>query len=1463
MLLTLDRFVREYCVRKKDHLTNPPVHDIKNFIMPRNAQLHFLERDHGDSVGILATNPLIQYNDKGKVVSEFVLGYSNETAGGFKRVTKDVKEQIREYFRVNKTIVNGMHSKSATLLDKNTVVTNYGLMEEGVTYFKNQYSWWNRFQNRWNTIFENIVNAVNSNRREHFVVVDIPNIFPSVQQLKRFQTSDSTEIIRKIANSERMVIAQFWNWFNAEAKTVLPRDSRVLERVFFVFRFHDKWICVKPNLLKSYIKTPNNSAGSFTEIQMQKKFLVMLLTMVYGSVDNMVFDETDDVGDTIDPVVEEEEVIEARRETIDYTASVATSGAVEETIKSEIAKAFDKAIVETEEKDEFAELQAKRDKNIDKLLDSLEEVNMNVVEANEDVDGLDQSIVEKDQDAKIEEIAKAPEIVIDYKEYTPKPIQHDEMFKEKLKAHVLKGAVTPQQMRRMEKLSQRYKEIPDPLTGTGSLEKASFIDPASLVISKDKKFIDDLNMVADESMLKSTLLDFDKKYINEVMQKDIYNSVLAVQRHGIAVQNYQIKRVKKLGDEYDVHSVKLVPVEGEPSTINFKVPVVDDFGVFQSRGVRNFMKKQRTDVPIRKVSHDEVALTSYASKMFVERSQFSAYSSERWLRGQLVELANPELKIRWGGSSSEVEENSSPTNKDEKAKVNLSKRTPLLYSQMARSISSIEYKGYVLYFDANKLVDNFGDEVVEAFESTRGTQILLGKGKNSLLILTNAGIVHECSIDQEKNVELGPLEDFLGIDTAKKPTDCADVSMLRKHIPLGVLLGYYIGLGNLLKTLKVEHHFVPKGTRGVVVDKNHVAIKFADGTLMVNVRGNYKAQLIIAGFNRYKNFIKDFSMYEFDKPTVYGTVFAQAGLPARFQREFNILRDMWVDPITEATLRDMGEPTDFVLLLMRAAELLEFDQHPPEMDRAYQRDRGYERVSGFVYEELIEAIRAFDSNPIKSRAKVTMNPEAVWMDIISDETTAPIEESNPIHNLKEAEVVVYRGSGGRSSRTMNAKARKFSRNAIGVDSEVTVDNGDAGTIRYLSANPNYNSLRGTINILDKFDSSVNSSCLNTSTLLAPGATLDDPKRRSFISIQNSRTTNSEGAQIPPTRTGYERVVPFRTSDLFATMATEDGTCTRITENAVVVKYKSGKEVVVELGKRDGKWAGKIIPHNVISNLKQGQKVKAGDAIAFNPMFFEIDTLGGTLAYKSGVLCRVGLVEEEFTYEDSSEISQAFAEKLLTKNCEERFITVSFDQEVNDLVKVGDEVEYDTVLCVLQNNIGGVENAFTSSSLEALRDISSLTPRAKNNGVITNITAVYAGEVEDMSVSLQNIVAASDRKLYKKARDMDKERVTGQKKAGERIDGKTLEPNSVVIKVTIDITQDMGVGSKLVFGHQMKSVVSNAWEEEFTTMDGVPYDAKFSYASFIKRIVESGLLTGILNTYLVETSKRFCEIYEKG
>lgn len=1444
-MLTIEKFIRTYCVRKKDQVLDPPIHSLKDLTLPKNSQLHYVVKD-GESPGILINNPLIRNFTSGKVLCEFVTQYTNTEAGGFKTHTLSLDPIIKQYFRANKGLVNTQVSKSEVLLDKNLMVTNYGLMGDTVTYHETELKWWLEFQNHWRSVFETITTKITGNRRNHFVVINLPDLYPSVSQLKLFEESADNSVVRKIANSERAMLAYFWLWWSDSARNMIPTNGAIMDRLNVIFCYHDQWLCFNLASMRLNMKTPSHPKGSWEKPRAQKNMLAMLLSPVYGSIDAMNLAE--------EPEQEELSTVLQREATKDDTLltdknkvglGVEFSSDPDLSVKDKLAGAFENMSEEVLRQDDHELIERKRNKRVDEVLDSLDVVNANIVDSIETSDSTtQQTAITTDENVPVKAIERE-DTIIDYKEYTPRGNDHEVLFSEVLKDKALKGKMTPQQLKRMEKLATRYKEIPDPKTGTGTLAQGSIIKPEDLVISRHNKFTDKINMVNDESMLKSSLIEFDKKYIKNVMHKDIYRAVLSVQRRGIAVQNYQIKRVTQLGDDYEIHTAKLVPIEGEESTISFKVPIINEHGVFQSRSVKNRMRKQRIDKVIRKIAPDEVALSSDMSKMFVHRCRFVAYSQEMWLRAQLVELggSNNGYTVSYGNAFKNDED------------------VPRIYSQVARSVKRIRFKDYDLNFDVSKLDQVFGAEVVKVFNSTRNTQILLGKGKDSLLVLTIAGIVHECSIDQKHNVELGSLENFLGIDTEGAPIDCADLDVVNKRVPLGVVLAYYIGLGNLLKTLKVKYTFVPKNTRGQVLEKNQFKLTFADGSLYID-RTDYKAQLILAGFKRYHRHIKEFDLFEFDKKNVYSVLFSRDGLPARYLREFDIMRDMWIDPIAEEQLVSMGEPTDFILLLIRAAELLEKDSHPKPIDRLYQRDRGYERVSGIIYNQLIASVRAYESMPVRAKARVSLNPEAVWMDIISDETTSPIEESNPIHSLKDLEVVVFRGAGGRGARTMNAENRSFSASAIGVDSESTVDNGDAGTVKFLTANPNYVSVRGTTDILDTFDESVNSSCLNTSTLLAPAACIDDPKRRNFITIQNSRTTNSEGAHISPTRTGYERVMPWRTSDLYATVAKEEGSVTRVTKNAIVVKYKSGDEVVVELGKRDGKWSGKIIPHNVITTLKEGQKVKVGDPIAYNPMFFEQDILGGTLAYKSGVLCRIGLIEEEFTYEDSSEISAAFAKKLLTRNCEERTIKVTFDQEVNDLVKVGDEVDYDTILCILNNNIGGVANMFSNDSHESLKDISSLTPRAKNNGRITAITAVYAGDIENMSRSLQAIVSASDSNLFKKARDLNKEKISGQLKVGSRYEGALLEPNSVIIKVTIDVDQDMGIGSKVVYGHQMKSVVSNVWDEVFTTQDGQPYDGKFSLISYIKRIVASTLVSGVVNTFSTKLADMACEIYEK-
>ncbi len=119
------------------------------------------------------------------------------------------------------------------------------------------------------------------------------------------------------------------------------------------------------------------------------------------------------------------------------------------------------------------------------------------------------------------------------------------------------------------------------------------------------------------------------------MAKDVSNAVLAVQNAGVAVTGYSVERVEDAINCYDMHTVRLTPVSGNPSTVRFRLPVIQPDGTFVGKGVHYRMRKQRGDLPIRKLSPSKVALTSYYSKLFVERSPRASCDYPRWLTNQI------------------------------------------------------------------------------------------------------------------------------------------------------------------------------------------------------------------------------------------------------------------------------------------------------------------------------------------------------------------------------------------------------------------------------------------------------------------------------------------------------------------------------------------------------------------------------------------------------------------------------------------------------------------------------------------------------------------------------------------------------------------------------------------------------------------------------------------------------------
>lgn len=594
----------------------------------------------------------------------------------------------------------------------------------------------------------------------------------------------------------------------------------------------------------------------------------------------------------------------------------------------------------------------------------------------------------------------------------------------------------------------------------------------------------------------------------------------------------------------------------------------------------------------------------------------------------------------------------------------------------------------------------------------------------------------------------------------------------------------------------------------------------------------------------------------FDRKDIYGTVLTNNGIGLRYMDECDFMQKMWIDHFTRDELLAMGEPTDFILLLLSAVKKLANDAHKDPMDTRELRIKGYERLAGLAYSELIRSARVYASRRGSPYASCELNPYEVWNKILKDETVIGIEESNPIHSLKEQEVVVFRGSGGRSAQSMNAAARTYHRNAMGVVSEANTDNGDVATINYLSADPNLTTVRGLTRDLDSLEGNA-AKIVSTSMLVAPGADRDDPKRVSFISIQNSATVHTENYTALPTRTGYERVMIHRVNPLFGQVAQEDGEVINVTDKVLTVRYTTGETVTFEVGRRYGKWSGKIIPHQIETMFKVGEPFTKGDTLIYNSKYFQPDSLfPNQVLYKPGLLARTAMMELTDTFEDSSVISKKLADRMETLLTHTRDVKAPFDHQVRNLVKVGDVVDSESILCTLHPELAGSTADYEDDEVTAsLNRISSMAPRAKYSGKVEKIEVIYSGSPEEMTDSLRAITDKSDTELYRLRTKLKKKAYDGYVESTHRINNMAIGERQAIIKIYITGPTPMGVGDKLVFEHQAKSIVGTVHTDLILGEDGKEIDAIFPYDSIMRRIVESAILVGTTDTLLVALSEQ--------
>ena len=1053
---------RSLGIRRVNQLNTPPMTPLAELTLPRKSVLHQYDPDlpFNDDHILFYSNPpqMVWVTNVLKLSDAANLG--NPIEKNFV-----AERYLQSYFKENKKVKRLRSGVESVSNDAHLLVVNYDLVNRSYKYIKPLMAEYNEWYNFQMTFFNNVVETYERTGRQQFLIVDVPETIPSIRTLNWAEKPVDRTVLTRLKGKGSWLISDIWNWLMGHDDfgifATIPKKS--LRGIDIIFSIGGKFTILNLAILYGFC---HDYVGATTKAQYQpkqiaKRFLILMMNLnLARSV--AATPDPDDEADT--------EIIQGVAKKVDTKAE---DSALDEFIDK--AKYKDKnldavnEILEDEKEAEAGESMLQdgeysfdseeADKEIDKLLEGMDD--FEVVDLDENFDEPeDQETVESDGY---------------YQTYQASYPSLDEGVTDLAKGYVSRGRLSAAEYGRLEKIAGSYRKLDNPF-GDGKL-----VD--MLTITDEERYIDDKTPIAentsgviDDTMRSSSLIKLDRQYTEKVMNKDIVGMTMQLQKIGIAVQNYQVEEVSDFNNDYVIHKINVVPVVGKPSRIVVKFPKVDSKGQFKADGVTYRMRKQRGDVPIRKVGPDEVSLTSYYSKLFVRRSERVKFNFTKWVGNVLVAR---------GIDSDDPSVTDIKLNDVFTPEVKL----PRHYTAISHRISGFTSGDWVFSFNYTNIEKNLG---VPMKDLAGKTTIPVGKFKGDVCWMS---FDNQIMVEKEgKLVAVGTILDIIDQQypslpsiQEKKPIDIAELIIFGKPIPLGLVLAYYMGLGNLLKTIKAKTIQRKKGEARIQLEPNQFSLEFKDMELIVDGT-NPIAAMLLHGFNRYATNLKKYALHSFDSKDVYGNLFELNGITPRYVREFDTMRSLWVDPITSDLLTQMKEPTDFVMLLMRAGELLLTDEHPKLMSGEFMRDKGYERFAGIFYGELVKAARQYQAKPRTQHADITMNPESVWYGITQDQTTLPVSDSNPIHSLKEKEVVVYRGAGGRSARSMTTKNRKFDKTHMGVVSESSPDNSDVGTVIYLTADPNYTSIRGLSKPLTEMN---NTKLMSTSMLMSPGATHDD------------------------------------------------------------------------------------------------------------------------------------------------------------------------------------------------------------------------------------------------------------------------------------------------------------------------------------------------------------------------------------
>lgn len=964
-----------------------------------------------------------------------------------------------------------------------------------------------------------------------------------------------------------------------------------------------------------------------------------------------------------------------------------------------------------------------------------------------------------------------------------------------------------------------------------------------------------------------------KAYEDKLMDADIVSIFMNLSNlpNGFYVTNVEVTDISNCTSLLNNWRVTLKNKRTEKNhVVNVRVPKVVN-GTFYNNGIRYNIGKQDFPIPILKINKKTVIITSNYNKITVDRYDTRSLADINVLVKVLKKAVDENGENKYVKPGSSINTNSKFVSTIE-------------YDEFAKfwhSFSNVESECVILFNRQNCLKEY-------NFVSVNKDEFCCGMIKGVPIILnTTTGLTRKGLTLTDTIVSCLPM-DLQSTYRSTKPGKTSMYSQITigNKVPLGVAIAAWEGISTLLRKSGVKYMFVnPRAFK----DPKYFVIPFKDkGIAILNTTAN---QLIFNGFYRINT--KAYNLSDFELPimnsnSVYVDIFNQLFFTQYTQlTPFITYHDFFVDPITKDVCLHYNIPDDIAGMLIYASNMLADNNFVSENNSSLYRLRTTEIIPAIIHYHLAVAISRFNnSSGSKSTSNVLhFNPNEVLLELTKVPNVETLSALNPFVELHTRENVTKKGFRGvNDDRAYSLDKRSYDESMIGKMAISSPNNATVGITRQLVVDPKIESVRGYTSIDDVTTDFNDLQLASFSELLTPGTvTRDDAIRTAIATSQTSHIVATEAGEPVLVSNGLDEIVPSYLTDEFSVVAEEDGQVIDIADGYMVVRYKSGKKKAINVNNRYSfnTGSGFYVDNKLIPNLKVYAMFKKGDILAYHEKFFTKDS-EGVVRLNIGPIAKVAFTGVYSTYEDAGLITHKMSKKLGTKLSMMQSIKLNGTDDIEKIVKVGDEVEVSDPLVVFglgdtgDKNVDNFLKAFRVANDEkTMLDTAKRVIKSKHAGKVVDVRMYTTKPLDKLSPSLYDIFDNYFKENIRKRKTLDKHdksdsvykmdtlyTLPTEPLKGGTVKGQTCD---ILIEIFIEHEDEASVGDKIVAYGASKQVLSEVVPEGLEPYTESKPDEEISVfvapSAILKRMIPSLTITASANKVLIELKNQIKEIWE--